>query len=197
VIDMRLKGALTLVFFLFWNSYGFAQNKIQSVTNISFGSYQESHGADQVNGTMLSIGYQHFFTEQWAYFVKLGNGSATGEYVSTDGSLVGLESSRTSLSGGILWRLLFDANPNLIPYIGAGMSIQRYAYDFDHVDSEIGATSGTGYGPVLMTGARIEISKRVTIIPGYQYEQIIIKSESGEQQALISSGLLLALVMRF
>ncbi len=197
MVNITFKGALTLIILLSWNLSVFAQNQIRSVTNISFGSYQESHGVDQVDGTMLSIGYKRFFTEQWAYFVRLGNGSATGEYKSADGSVIGLKSSRTSLSGGIMWRYISDANQNVIPYVGTGISIQRYSYDFDHADSEIGATSGTGYGPLLTAGARIEVSKRFTIIPGYQYEQIIIKSESGQQRALISSGLLLALVMSF
>ena len=194
---MTSKGALALIVLLSWSTSVFPQNETRSVTNISFGSYQESHGTDQVQGTMLSIGYKRFFTEQWAYFVKLGNGSATGEYTSADGSTVGLKSSRTSLSGGVVWHYIFDDTPNLIPYIGTGISIQRYSYDFDHAASKIGATSGTGYGPLLMAGARIVLNKRFILIPGYQYEQIIIKSESGEQRALTSSGLLLALVMRF
>ncbi len=193
----RFKGVLTLILLMTFSPYVFAQNEIQSVTHISFGSYQEAHSVDKVYGTMLSIGHKRFFTSQWAYFMKLGNGSASGEYIGADGSLVALNSSRTSLSGGLLWHYLVDSESSLIPYIGAGISIQSYTYDFDHSDSEIGKTSGTGYGPIMMAGARIVLTRHFTIVPGYQYEQIIIKSESGEMQALTSSGFLLALVMRF
>ena len=194
---MTFKGALTLIILLAGSPYLFTQNEIKSVTSISFGSYQESHGTDQVNGTMLSIGHKRFFTKQWAYFAKLGNGSASGEYASAGGTAVVLNSSRTSLSGGLLWHYIVDAKPKLIPYVGAGISIQSYTYDFDHPASEIGKTSGTGYGPIMMAGARIKVTRNFTIIPGYQYEQVIIKSESSKQQALTSSGFLLALVLGF
>ncbi|MBU2645935.1 hypothetical protein KKI24_14595 [bacterium] len=191
------KRVIILTLLLSSSEFLYAQNRIQSVTNISFGSYFETHGDDQVNGTMLSIAYKRFFTEQWAYFVSLGNGSASGDHTNPDGSSVTLNSSRTSLSGGLKWHYYFSSKPGVIPYIGAGISIQQYAYDFDYVGSEIGTTTGTGYGPLLMAGVRIDVSRHFLIIPGYQFEQIYIESESGDQKVLTSSGLMLALVIRF
>ncbi len=196
---MHLTGRRILALILiFWCSQTlYAQSKTKSVTNISFGTYAETHGDDQVNGTALSISYKRFFTDQWAYFIGLGNGSATGEHKYADGSSVSIKSSRSSLSGGLKWHYYVDSVPWLIPYVGAGISIQSYAYDFDYVGSEIGSTSGTGYGPLLMTGARIDIGKHFLIIPGYQFEQIYIESETGDQIVLTSSGFILALVIRF
>ncbi len=192
-----IKAALILILLLTDTRISFAQNGIQSVTNISFGGYQETHGDDQVDGSMMSIGYKRFFSEQWAYFVTFSNGSASGEHKNSDESVESLKSSRTSFGGGLQWHYISDEKTGLTPYVGAGVSIHNYAYDFGYVGSQIGTTSGTGYGPIFMAGARVEVAKHFIIIPGYQFEQIYLKSESDQQKAMTSSGFLLALVVRF
>ncbi|NQU66056.1 MAG: outer membrane beta-barrel protein [SAR324 cluster bacterium] len=196
-MSKSIKGSLILILMLTSSGILLAQSDVRSVTNISFGSYSESRGDDRVDGTMMSIGYKRFFMKQWAYFISLGNGSASGEHENTDRSVQTLKSSRTSCGGGLLWHYLIDTKPGLIPFIGAGISIHNYAYEFDYVGSQIGTTSGTGFGPIIMAGARFEVAKHFVIIPGYQFEQIYLKSEGGGQAALTSSGFLLALVIRF
>ena len=77
------------------------------------------------------------------------------------------------------------------------MSLQNYSYRFEYADSEIGETSGIGYGPIADIGIRIDIGRHFLIIPGYQFETIFISSESGDAVSVTSSGLSLALVIRF
>lgn len=174
-----------------------AQSLPESVTNISFGSYSETHGDDRISGGALSISHKRFFTEKLAYFVGITNASASGTHDNEDGTSVDLQSERTSLQGGLKWHYMTESNPWLIPYVGGGLSLHSYSYDFEYENSEIGSTSGTGYGPLLMFGARMDIAKHFLIIPGYQYEQIYIESEAGEEIVLTSAGFMLALVIRF
>lgn len=191
------KLVLVLVLITCGSSLATAQQKSGSVTNISFGTYVESHGDDTVNGSMVSIAYKQFFTEQWAYFIGLGSASASGEHEFTDGSSATIDSRRSSLSGGLKWHTYPDSMPWLTPYIGAGLSVQSYSYDYEYAGSEIGKTSGTGYGPLFMAGARMDLARHFLIIPGYRFEQIYIETENGDRVALTSSGFQLALVVRF
>lgn len=172
-------------------------NKNKTITNISFGSYIDTHGDDQTSGSMLSIALKHFVTDEWAYFIRLGNGSASGTHEFADGTSTDIKSSRSFLSGGPIWQYNSESVEWLQPYVGVGLSYQSYEYDYEYAGSEIGSTSGTGYGPLFMTGVRMDIASHFLIIPGYQFEQIYIKSESGAEQVITSSGFMLALVIRF
>jgi hypothetical protein len=173
-----------------------AEKNTQGMTTFSFGNYIEHHGDDYVNGVTLSISHKQFLTEAWAYFIQIGNGTASGEHANPDGSTVTINSNRTSLSSGLNWHYM-TKNKLVTPYIGFGLSIHRYHYDFEYTDSEIGQASGTGYGPLLTAGARISIASHLLVIPGYRFEQIYIAAETGEQKTVTFSGLMLALLFHF
>jgi len=187
---------LILIFLLLAIQPACAERKTQRLTTVSFGNYIEHHGDDDASGTTLSISHKQFLTEAWAYFIQIGNGTASGEHANPDGSTVTINSSRTSLSSGLNWHYV-TKNKLVTPYIGIGLSIHRYHYDFEYTDSEIGQVSGTGYGPLLNAGARISITSHLMVIPGYRFEQIYIVAENGEQEAVTSSGLMLALLIHF
>jgi len=171
------------------------QNK--NITNVSFGSYIETHGGDHTSGTMLSIAVKHFVSDAWAYFVRLGNGHASGSHEFGDGTAAEIKSSRSFVSGGPIWHYPLESAKWLQPYVGFALSVQSYRYDYKYSGSEIGSTSGTGYGPLFLAGVRMDIASHFLIIPGYEFEQIHIESENGENQIVSSSGIILALVIRF
>lgn len=178
----------------------FAEKKGNSVTSVSFGSYQETDGEDTITGSQLAIAYLKYFTDQWAYFVRLSNGSASGTHTEGEESTE-ISSSSTALTGGLQWSYAINLNDDqtneLVPYVGGGISVQRYRYEFDYEGTEIGKTSGTGYGPLFMVGLKINISNNFIIIPGYSYQQTTIETESGESRSMVSSGTSIALVARF
>jgi outer membrane protein W len=190
---------LTLIPFFFCPSI-MADKKGQSIVSLSFGSYQTTDGTDTISGSRLSIAYLRYFVDHWAFFGTLGNGSATGEH-EEEGVTTELTASTTSLSGGIQWSYGFDFNDDrsdeLMPYVGVGVSMQKYDYEFSYEGSEIGSTSGSGYGPLLRLGVKIAASSHFIIIPGYSYNQITIRTEDGSDHSITSSGISLALVARF
>jgi len=174
-----------------------AARRVSSVTNVSFGSYEETDGHDSVSGSQWSLGFKYFLSDSWAYFLGVESGKAEGQHQLTDGKTVPLEAEKTSFSGGLQWHWLFDDLPELTPYVGAGITIRRYRYDFNYSNSPIGVTSGTGYGPLLSLGVKVDLAEHFLIIPGYQYEQVTIETENGAERAVTSSGFWLALVIRF
>jgi outer membrane protein W len=177
-----------------------AAKKHGSITSISYGGYQTTDGEDTLNGSKLAVSFTSYFAEQWSYFIRLSKGNATGTR-SENSNTYELKADTTTLTGGIRWSYDFDINSDnqdeLSPYIGTGLSVQKYEYDFDYQGSEVGKTSGTGYGPFVNLGLKIAISSNIVIVPGYHYERIAIKTEEGLDRSFSSSGLSLAFVARF
>lgn len=168
-------------------------------TSISFGGYQAKGGGDTVTGSQLAISMKKYFTDEWAYFFRICSASADGEH-EEDGTTIDIDSNTTTLSGGVQWSYeieLDDDGFELTPFVGAGLSVQQYSYNYDYPDSEIGQTSGVGYGPLFLFGIKVDLSKHFVIIPGYYYDQVYIKSEEGESKSVTSSGVSLALVVKF
>ena len=174
-----------------------SQDERKIVTQIAFGDYQTNDGADTIIGSQFSLGMQIINSDHWAYFFRLSDGRAEGQHEFTDGSKTVISAATTTLSGGIQYRYSIEMKPELTPYVGVGLSLQNYSYTFDYPDSEIGNTSGIGYGPLLTFGVRINVARHFLIIPNYQFEKIFIKAENGDQKSVTVSGVSLALVLRF
>jgi outer membrane protein W len=171
--------------------------KEKSVTNISFGSYQEDDGTDSVRGSQWSIGFTSFWSDRWAYVVGWNNGAASGEHTLSDGTFVAISSQKTTLSGGLQWHYENDRVPALTPYVGVGVAVRQYRYDYQYPGSQTGVTSGTGWGPLFQAGMKIMLARSFIVIPGFQYESVTIETESGSERTVVSSGMLVALVFRF
>lgn len=197
---LLIKSLLLLCPFLTLGAQIQAAEPKGPVISLSYGGYQTSGGTDTVTGSQLSITFFDYFTEHWSYLIRLSHGTASGQHTK-DGESYDLSASTTTLSAGPQWSTNIDVNSDkredLTPYLSAGLSVQRYTYDFDYQDSEVGKASGTGYGPFASLGLRISLSSNFVIIPGYTYEQISIETEEGEKRAFTSSGYSLALVARF
>ena len=191
------KQSVFLLLFLILPIMAMSQDENSTVTHIAFGDFQASDGVDIVTGSQFSIGVQIFFSDHWANFYRLTDGRAEGLHEFANGNTTQLSAKTTTLSGGIQYRYKIEMDPELTPYVGAGISLQNYRYDFNYTDSEIGKTSGIGYGPLITFGIRIDIAKHVLIIPSYQFENIIIQAENGDSKNITTSGLSLALVLRF
>lgn len=171
-----------------------------SATTISFGGYQSTAGTDTLTGSQLAISYLHQFADQWAYFFRVASGNAEGQHTENNVTTE-LSASTTTFTGGVQWSydldINSDQNEDLTPYLGIGISIQNYRYDLDYEESDIGETTGTGYGPFLSAGLKIAISPNIVLIPGYHYDQINIETEDNTEHTVTSSGFSLALVARF
>ena len=167
------------------------------MTNLAFGNFQARSGIDTVHGDQFSIGLHVYYWENWAVFFRITDGRATGEYESPDGSATEISATTTTMSSGLQYRYELNLDPELTPYFGGGISLQNYSYVYEYPGSKIGESSGIGYGPLLNFGMRVDIAQHLLIIPSYQFETIYIKTESGAQTDINSSGLSLALVIRF
>ncbi len=200
LINNTFKSLFSIFILISLSFPAFAAKSGQVISHISFGGYQATDGQDTVDGSQLSIGLYTYFTDQWSFFFHLSDGSATGRHtensVSTD-----LSASMTTLSGGFQWSydisINSDGKPDFVPYIGAGMSLQNYSYDFNYSGSKTGKVSGTGYGPLFLIGLKINLADFLVVIPGFHYDQIYIETEQGNQSSVTSSGYSLALVLRF
>lgn len=124
----------------------------QVVSTLSFGGYQETDGEDTVSGSQLALGITVSVSDRWAVFSRLSDGSATGQRT-ISGNTYTLKSRMTTLSGGMQWSypvdLNVDGDAELVPYVGAGVSLQHYQHDFAYPDSKVGSTSGNGVGPLF------------------------------------------------
>ena len=178
-----------------------AIEKNRSVTSIYYSQYKLSDGEDTLSGSRIGLSYRRELTEIWSYFVRVNSGSASGTHEADDGSETELKASTIGLSGGMRVQYDVDVNSNgesdLIPYLGVGLTVQSYNYDFSYQDSEVGETSGTGYGPVVTLGMTIIVSDGFSLIPGYYYESVTIKTEGGDSKTISSSGVSFAFVARF
>lgn len=178
----------------------YAERKGTMTTTVSFGGYQATDGSDTITGSQLALGVVTYFTENWAWFARLGSESAQGQHTE-NGETAEISAGSTTLSGGVQFSLTLkmgdDGESKFVPYAGAGLSVQKYHYDFSYEGSETGNTSGTGYGPLFMIGLNINFSDRFILIPGYHFNQIYIKTEEGENKTITSSGTSIAFVAMF
>lgn len=190
------KLILLLILSFILADYSFGQERVHSViTTFSYGAYALSDGDETVEGRKFSLGIKMPFSDNWSYIADISRADATGEHTNNDQKKVDISSNSTSVSGGIQWQI--QVEKSFIPFISAGISIQRYEFDFDYDDSETGETSGIGYGPVFSIGSKIKIGKRVSIIPSYYYSSMFYETEKNRNRTATSSGLLLAFLVGF
>lgn len=166
-------------------------------THISFGQYVTSDGDDTVTGSRLFISFINPITDLLSYYFKIGTGSASGKHTNADNSETVITSSHTNVGSGLQINFdLADENRYLL-FLGSGVLLQSYQYDYDYPDSQIGKTSGVGYGYTAYIGIKYRAAKNFIIIPSYNYEQVFIKSEEGKQRTTTTAGTSLALAIAF
>ena len=168
-----------------------------STTYASFGGHTATDGDDTVTGSRLAIGFVKPISELVSYYIEFENAKASGTHTAGSGTKTDIESSTVALSGGVRLSATVSDEPEIAPFVGGGLIVQSYTYDFDYPDSETGSTSGTGYGPQVYFGVTIRPSKRFVLRPAYHFNQVYIESESGKKRTVTSSGLSLALVLVF
>jgi hypothetical protein len=173
-----------------------AANKNPS-THISFGQYTTTDGDDTVTGSRLSVSYVKPITDLLSYFIKISNGSATGTHSNDDDTETNIKSSHTNLGSGLQVNFDLTDKDKYILFLGSGLLLQSYQYDFDYPNSETGETSGTGYGYNAFIGFKYRAAKNFIIIPSYNYEQVIITSEDGTSRNPTTAGTSLALAIAF
>ena len=166
-------------------------------TYISFGQYVTSDGDDTVTGSRLSISFINPITDLLSYYLKIETGSASGKHTNSDDSETEITSSHTNAGSGLQVNFdLTDKNRYMF-FLGSGLLLQSYQYDYNYPDSQTGKTSGIGYGYTAYIGIKFKAAKNFIIIPSYNYEQVNIKSEEGEQRTTTTAGASLALAIAF
>lgn len=175
----------------------FGENRNSPTTTLAFGAYELRNGSESVSGSQFSIALAIPFTKQWSYQFKLSSGNASGSHTDESGDAYTLEASTQTFSAGIKWNWILKKTPFMTPYISGGMALQNYSYEFNTPESDVGTTSGTGYGPLASFGVRFQIGRSFTLIPGYHYSLLRVTSESGEQVEITSAGTSMALIFGF
>jgi len=166
-------------------------------THISFGQYASSDGDDTVVGSRISISFINPISDVLSYYLKASTGSASGKHTNSDNSETEITSSHTNAGSGLQLNFDLTDNDKFILFLGSGLLLQSYQYDYDYPDSETGKTSGIGYGYTAYTGIKFRAARNFIIIPSYNYEQVIIKSEAGKQRTTTTAGASLALAIAF
>lgn len=128
--------------------------------------------------------------------------TAGGSFVSADGEAVVTDSSGNSqlvmLSGttaaartGLLVYLNRDPDSIANVFLGGGVSL--LSYDFDFTGTEVGKTSGTAPGFFANLGVEINFTDQLTLILTLGMQAYRIKTETGDSTGLASGGLVFSL----
>jgi opacity protein-like surface antigen len=121
--------------------------------------------------------------------------SADGEGVVTDSAgnsqLVNLSGTTAAATTGLLAYLKRDPDSIVNVFVGAGVSL--LSYDFDFTGTEVGKTSGTAPGFFASIGMEINFTDNLTLILDLGIQAYRIKTEAGDSTGLASGGLVFSL----
>ncbi|MDX2469023.1 MAG: hypothetical protein QNL04_00435 [SAR324 cluster bacterium] len=169
----------------------------KTVVHLSFGSYSQDADDVSLTGSDFSVGAKYYSHPNFAYFGSAGSGQSTGVWTSTDETMATeVSENHAEVVGGVEVRSQVIEKPSITPFIGLGLKVQSYSYDFNYVGSDIGETSGVGYGPIANVGVRLGLGRNFTIIPNYYFSTMTITGENSDF-TVISSGLQVSLVAGF
>ncbi len=169
----------------------------KTVAHLSFGSYAQEADDVSLTGSDFSIGAKIYSHPNFAYFASLGSGQSTGLWTSeTSTGATEVSENHAEVVGGVEVRTKVVEKPSVTPFIGLGLKVQSYSYEFDYAGSNIGTTSGVGIGPIANLGMRLGFGRNFTIIPNYYFSTMTIKGENSDY-TVTSSGLQVALVAGF
>ena len=121
--------------------------------------------------------------------------SADGDVVVTDSGgnsqLVNISGTTAAARTGLLAYLARDPTSIANVFVGAGVSLLNY--DFDFTGTEVGQTSGTSPGFFANIGVEINFTEQLTLILNLGIEAYRIKTEAGDSTGLASGGLVFSL----
>ena len=121
--------------------------------------------------------------------------SANGDAVVDDGAggtqVVNLSGTTAAARTGLLAYLARDPNAIANVFVGGGVSL--LSYDFDFAGTEVGKTSGTAPGFFANFGVEINFTDQLTLILTLGMEAYRIKTQAGNSTGLASGGLVFAL----
>ncbi len=196
IFNFFFKTSISIIFVIFTVANSNAAER-RAATHISFGQYISNDGDDTVAGSRISVRLIVPFTDLLSYYIKLSNGSATGKHTNSDNTETEIKSSHTDLGSGLQIDFDLTQKNEYLIFLGSGIIAQNYQYDYEYPDSKTGTTSGVGYGYTAYTGLKFRPSKNFVIIPSYHYEQVTIKSETGQPREVTTDGFSLALAVGF
>lgn len=195
------RSLLFLCLILLWLSPAIsAQERFRkkAVTHLYVGSYAANTDDHHLKGSKLGLGLKYYYDPHWATFFFLSEGSAQETYSPENSTAqYDLYAHSYGFTGGLEWRTQLDREGNIEPFVGIGLNAENYELEFEYPGSEVGTTSGTGYGPLMELGGRFALGRSFTVIPAYEYSAISYKAGSGDSKTLVAAGFSLGLIFRF
>ena len=168
------------------------------ITHLYLGSYSANTDEHHLKGSKVGLGIKYYYDPHWATVFSVSEGSAIQTYQPTGSTAqYDLTAHSYGFTGGMEWRTQLDRAGNIEPFVGAGLNAENYEMEFVYPGSEVGTTSGTGFGPWVEMGGRFRLGDSVTLIPAYEYSSIGYQTEGGETKTLVSAGFSLGLLVMF
>ncbi len=129
--------------------------------------------------------------------------SVGGAFSTTDGTATvnnkryNIYARTTTLQTGPTY--YFNRSPRslVVPFIGAGVSVLNYDVKYEFPGSELGKTSGSGFGGYGLVGLELWLTRSTTFILTYQESGHDVKTQSGDHVWLHQGGLQLSLRIGF
>jgi outer membrane protein W len=138
-------------------------------------------------GVAFGGSYGYEFSDDYMWTLGATFASTSGQATDSAGNPVDLQTSTAELRTGLV--TFFNRGPRStwVPYVGAGLSLLNYKFDFP--GTTVGTTSGNSPGVYGEVGVEIRLSRSVTLIPQFGVAVHSIKTESGTTTGLLSGGL--------
>ena len=175
----------------------------RGIIQVGFGSYQIDSENVSTQGQSTRLGLKYLFHENYAWNFHLETGQSKGNY-KNEGSSTDWDADESHLEVGGTFEMRTQVSEDyeIEPFVGLGLNAQSYQYDITVPGTQTASTSGVGWGPSAVIGARFGIGKNFVIIPQYFFKAISVKSmevgeEEDEQEFISQTGVNLVLVLRF
>lgn len=152
-------------------------------------------GGDTTFGTTFGFNYGTEIEDDLLWSTSAAFISTEGEKV-VDGQTFPISTRATIVQTGLLAFFNLGPGSTLLPFVGGGPSLISYDIDHTYPGSQVGRTSGTGFGFFGTTGVEIRLGKRTTLIPQYLFTAHTIETETGNSTTLFSGGLMIAFRIR-
>ncbi|HKI97481.1 MAG TPA: outer membrane beta-barrel protein [bacterium] len=135
--------------------------------------------------------YGYEFAQDRVWTIGGTFASTEGNTTDTTGNPVTLTTSTAEFQTGLVAYFNRNASSVVIPYVGAGLSVLNYSFDFP--GTTVGTTAGTAPGIYGQVGVELRLTRNFTLIPQFGVQVHSIKTQTGATTGLLSGGLVFTL----
>ena len=192
---MAVVGFLVVFSSLCWIPQQIQAAKGDSRTALFFGTTRFVVKDDSSFGTTIGGSYSLDLGNELWWNSGVAFGFTDGEATDDAGNTQEIQANTNQYHSGLT--LYFNSKSAFSPFVGGGLSVLEYTIDYAYEGSEVGETSGVGLGAYSMVGMNINLTRRMTFIPIYQFSAHSIETEDGDPVTIIGGGLQLSLRISF